>query len=107
MIKVVLKEDNVKISEDEYLLSSLVRACKLKNDQIQTRLPIQKGLLGLLIKEVDKHFMKLNQPFLNILYKTLLLTTYFGLLQISEVTDGGHVVLAKDVHIGDNKNNSY
>ena len=38
-IKVVLKEDNNKISEDSYLLSSLTRACKLQNNHIKTWLP--------------------------------------------------------------------
>ena len=33
-IKSVLKDDRIKISDDQYLISSLTRACKLKNDQV-------------------------------------------------------------------------
>ena len=103
-IKAILKEDNIKVSEDQYLLSSLIRACKYKNDQIKTWLPIKKGMLGILLKQVDKHFRNRNQPYLQILYKVLFLTTYFGLLRVSKVTSGGHPVLACDIHIGENKN---
>ena len=39
-IKAVLKMNNIKIKEDQYLLSSLTHACKLKNDTFRARLPI-------------------------------------------------------------------
>ena len=38
------------------------------------------------------------------LYRTLFSTAYFRLFRVSEVTSGAHPVLAKDVHIGSNKN---
>ena len=67
------------------------------------RLPIKKGLLSILLMQMDTHYMKLNQPYLRILYKAVFSTMYFGLLRISEVSDAGHPVLACDVHIGMNK----
>ena len=101
-IKAVLKEDNIKISEDQYLLSSLIRACRLQNDQIKMRLPIRKGFLGIVLRQTESHFDSWNQPYLRILYCTLFSTMYFGLLQVSEVTTS-HPVLARDVHVGSNK----
>ena len=60
-------------------------------------------MLKILLQQVDIHFQRINQPYLNILYKTLFLTMYFGLLRVSEVTSGGHPILAKDVQIAANK----
>ena len=102
-IKAVLKINNIKIEEDKYLLTSLTRACHIKNDQIQLRLPIQRDMLEVLLTEIRKRFAKLNQPFLATLYLALLSSTYFGLLRVSEVTAEGHPILARDVHIAKNK----
>ena len=102
-IKAVLKSNKIKVAEDQYLLASLTRACKLQNDKIRMRLPIQKDLLSLIVKETRNHFLKAGQMFLASLYQTLFCTTYFGLLRMSEVTKGEHPVLARDVHIRTNK----
>ena len=96
--------NNIKISEDSYLLASLIKACHLTNDQICTRLPIRRGMLRILLQQVETHFDESNQPFLKSLYLALFITTYFGLFRASEVTSGDHLVLAKDVHVGYNKN---
>ena len=85
-IKAVLKEDKIRINEDSYLIKSLTNACRLRNDQVRTRLPIQRDMLSLLLREVVKYFMQRNQPFLAILYSALFSTMYFGLLRISEVS---------------------
>ena len=83
------------------MLSSLIRACKLKNDRIFTRMPIQRPLLNVLLDSLDNLYN--NQPFLKHLYKSLISTTYFGLLRIGEATASKHIVLAKDVHMAVNK----
>ena len=106
-IKSILKDDDIEINQNQFLLSSLTKACKLQNDQIRTRLPIQKGMLSLIIEQIINYFSEIqNQPYLSLLYATLFSTIYFGLLRISEVTSelGSHPVLAKDVHVGMNKN---
>ena len=100
-IKAVLKSSNIAIREDKYLLCSLTRACHLQNDCIKTRLPIQRSMLGVLIRQIDTHFG--SQPFLCCLFKALYSTMYFGLLRVSEVASGVHSVLARDAHIGKNK----
>ena len=100
-IKAVLQEVNVKIHEDRYLLTSLTKACRLKSDTIAIRLPIQKGMLSVLMKNLVEMFS--DQPYLRDLYRALFSTAYFGLFRVGELTKGEHPILAKDVHIGINK----
>ena len=102
-IKGVLAEDNIFIEEDSFLLSSLTRACKLKNDQVITRLPVYKQLFHLLLNQTKCHFESKGQNYLLILYTAMFTASYYGLLQAGEVTEGPHVILAENVHIGVNK----
>ena len=101
-IRSVLAEDGVELCADKFLLTSLTRACRLVNDRVKTRLPIQKGVLNILIKTCKE--MLNDQPFLATLYSALLMAGYFGLLRVGELTQGEHPILATDVHIGENKN---
>ena len=103
-IRGVLQENDVELHEDQYLLSSLTKACKVKNDKLITRLRIGKGLLNLLINEVKCHFQHRGQNYLAILYASMLAAGYYGLLRIGELTKGPHVILAANMHIGINKN---
>ena len=48
--------------------------------------------------------MEQNQPYLCLLYQTLFSTAYYGLFRVGELTKGSHPVLARDVHMGKNKN---
>ena len=103
-LRAVLKQDKVILHEDQFLISSLTKACRLKNDCVKLRHPIQKGMLGLLVREVRKYFeVERNQSYLSLLYQTILSTGYFGLFWIGELTKGEHPVLARDVHVGANK----
>ena len=102
-IRYVLKKLGVKLCSHNEQLASLILACKLKNDRIQLRFPIRRGLVEILVKSVDKVFTS-QQPYLTKLYRALIITTYFGLFRVGEVTASNHVVKAKDVHIATNKN---
>ena len=103
-IRAVLKQDKVKLKEDEFLLTSLTRACRIKYDAVRIKLPIQKGMLKILLKETKRYFeQKLNQPYLSTLYQTIICTAYYGLFRIGELTAGDHPVLARDVFLGTNK----
>ena len=97
----MLKEDGVKLNENKYLLASLTKACRLRNDKILTRLPIQKGMLRILLKKIEIQYDL--QYYLCVMYQALFSTTYYGLFRIGELTSGSHPVCARDVHIGDNK----
>ena len=101
VIKAVLMEVNVKINEDKYLLNALIKACRYHNSHIMTRLPIQRGMLNMLIDQLSTMFS--TQPYLAVLYKAIIATSYFGMLRVGEVTQSQHVIKAKDVHIGENK----
>ena len=86
------------LNEDDYMIKALTHACKLTVDRVNTRLLIHKAMLHVLIKQVKIEFNL--QPYLCILYQSLLLTAYFGLFRTGELTSGDHPVKAVDVHIG-------
>ena len=102
-IKAILREDGIEVSENRYLLNLLTKACRLVNDMVRIHLPIQLGLLNILLDGVYNYFQDLNQPYLAWLYLALFCSSYFGLLRVGEVTSGFHSVKAADVHIGENK----
>ena len=100
-IKAVLEEDGVILSADKYLLSSLTKACKYRNDRVTTRLPIHKKLLYLILAALEE--LLEDQPYLYKLYLALFTSSYYGMLRIGEVLTGDHPVKAWDVHLADNK----
>ena len=102
-IKKVLRDDDIILNENKLLITSLTKACKVKNDQIRTRLPIRKGMLRIILRTTDNFFETANQPFLSILYKALFSTAYFGLLRVGEITSGSHPILVQDVELAENK----
>ena len=94
-IKAILADDNYEVKQQKMLLASLTQTCTLKNDTVRHRLPIQKGLLEMLLFEIKRKFSQ--QLYLKVMYQTVLLLAYYGLLRISEIT-GVHAIKAKDVH---------
>ena len=101
-IKSVLLDIKVELSPDQYLLTSLTRACRLINDHVRIRLPLHKGQLNMLLAKAEEVFT--TQPYLKVLHKALLVSAYYGLLRIGELTLSQHVIKAMDVQIGVNKN---
>ena len=85
------------------LLNSLTWACRIHNDVLYTRLPIQKGLLWLLLKSMFKSFFDKGQSYLAHLYTALFSTAYYGLFRVGEVTSGSHPIRVTDINIGKNK----
>ena len=102
-IKSVLRDDGVILDMDYSLLSSLTKACRLKNDQVKIQLPITKPVLALLLTQIPR-LSPQPQPYLENMYRALYITAYFGLFRIGKLVQSQHVVKAKDVHIGRNKN---
>ena len=100
----ILQDNGITINEDKFLITSLTKACRIHNDRVITRLPIQKGVLRLLLVSVEQFFeSKSNQPYLSILYRALFTTMYFGMFRIGEVAWSPHAVNVKDVQVGENK----
>ena len=102
-IKRILIDDGYPWDDKKILLNSLTKSCKLVNDRVTTRLPIQCGLLELLLFEVQRIFRKNNQPYLESLFKTIFIIGYYGLFRVGELTKSPHVMRAKDVYISHNK----
>ena len=100
-IHATLKTEGIKINDDQFLISTLTRACKLKNDEITNRLPITKSLLQKIINNINLIFK--HSEYDRRLYNALFLMTYHGLFRIGEVTMSQYVIKAKDVLIGKNK----
>ena len=100
-IKVVLHDIGVVLNQDQYLLMSLTRACQIRNDRIQTKLPISKDLLSLILSKCDD--LLHDQMYLNKLYRAIFISAYYGMLRIGEVTSGDHPIKAANLHLGENK----
>ena len=102
-LKCMLAKDGIALNQNQFVVTSLTRACKLNNDRIVTRLPINKNFLHLLLDELIKWYNERNLPYLKALYTALFIAAYYGLLRVGEVTQGPHVLLANNVHVGVNK----
>ena len=100
-IKAVLKDDGYDWCDGKILISALTRACKIQNDVVKRRLPIQKKLLEILLFEIKR--INGDQQCLQVMYEAMLCLGYYGLMRVGELTDSPHVVKATNIHIGTNK----
>ena len=104
-IKGILAMDDYQLDSSILLLGALTKSCRLVNDKVMTRLPIQFKLMELILFEIQRRFSSNteNQPYLQSLYMTIIILGYYGLLRIGELTSGQHPIKAKDIHVGENK----
>ena len=104
-LKLVLKEDKIEVSEDRFVLNSLIKACRYRSNHVTIRLLIQRQLLDCMLQQLDRKYLFHDhpQPYLAVMYKSLLATAYYGLFRVGEITAGSHPIKARDVHIGENK----
>ena len=105
-IKKLLVDDGYPWDDQKVLLGSLTKACKIVNDKVHTRLPIQCSLLEMILFEVQRLFDAKGQWYLEIMYKALFALSYYGMMRVCEVTQvtqTNHTVKAKDVHSALNK----
>ena len=100
-IKAILAMNGIELDPDQYLLTSLTRACKVVNDQVWTCLPLKKHVLTRILSQIWIQFS--TQPYLSTMYAVLFSPAYFGLFRVGELTKSPHVVKAIDVKIGINK----
>ena len=86
-IKHILKQDGYAWNDNKVLLSSLVKGCKIENDRVKVRLPIQKGLLEMMPFEIDRLFNEeKQQPYLCQMYTAIFCLGYYGMLRVGELT---------------------
>ena len=102
-IKRVLIDDGYQWEDNKLLIGSLTKACRIINDRVTIRLPINCKLLELILFEVNRFYSLRNQHYLNILYQTLFALSYYGLMRVGEVTKSPHVVKACNIHVAKNK----
>ena len=100
-LKAVLSDVNVNLNENQILLGTITRACKLSNDVITARFPIQIQLLEIILFEIGRQFDQ--QQYLKITYQALFALAYYGLFRIGKLTQSSHAVKAKDIHMAINK----
>ena len=100
-IKAVLADDDYEWDDKKWKLTALTKSCRMTNDHVTTRLPIQVGLLEIIIHELRNFYE--SQLFLYVLYKCMFLLAYYGLLRVSELTNtkSNHAIKACDVHTND------
>ena len=102
-IKHILKCDGYAWDSSKAQLSVITRSCRILNDSLKIRLPIRIKLLELILFEVERHFRKHNQWYLETMYKTAFLLAYYGMMRVGELTMSPHTAKAKDVSVGSNK----
>ena len=95
-IKFTLKNDGYEWDDGKVLLNTLTKSCKLKNDKLKVRLPIQKGLLELILFKIQRKYN--SQPYLEAMYISAYLLQYYGLMRIGEITESNHSIKAVNVH---------
>ena len=100
-IKGVLRDDGYEWNHNKVLFESLIQACHLVNDTVMCRLPIHGKLLEMILFELQRVYA--SQPYLEILYKSIFMLMYYGLMRIGEVVSSSHRAKAKDVHVAMNK----
>ena len=105
-VRGILKEDGIETNNGSVELAALLKSCKYTSKPSgYCRLPIQQGLLDMIVDQIDKYFLvKKNQPYLCLLYNSILLMGYYGLLRIGEMTDaeGKHMINLNDVYFDRN-----
>ena len=100
-IKYMLKQDGYPWDDKKAALSSLVKSCKIENDKVKVRLPIQKGLLEVLLFEIKRKFDQ--QPYLLSMYTAMFCLGYYGMLRVGEMTYGPHTLKVCNIHVSGNK----
>ena len=100
-IKKLLMIGGYKWQDDQLMLSSLTKACRLENDRVYVCFPIQCSLLELMLFEVGRIYH--DQAYLQKLYKAVFALSYYVMMRIGEITESPHVLLARNVHIATNK----
>lgn len=103
-IRFILREDGVTLNEDKVELAALIKACKLQNDSLYIRLPIQYKLFRSIIRKM-KNLLELQkgQTYLAKLLRAAFSMAYFGLMRVSELTAGEHQLRAADVRFSKSK----
>ena len=104
-IKKMLILDKYDWQDNEVLLASLTKACRIINDKVTTRLPIQHSLFETILFELERVFP--TQIYLQYLFKAAFVLSYYGMMRVGEIAEGEHILKVKNVNIAKNFCSSY
>lgn len=96
-IRKMLELEDIPLNEDKATVKALVKVCKLENNKVTTRLPINRRMLHAILDQINEHYLDKGQPYLASLYRAMCSMAYHGLLRVSEFTSGEHNIYVKDV----------
>lgn len=103
-IRYCLSLDGIKVPHSNCELSAIIQAARQMNDRLYVRLPIQKDLLKLILNFIHTSYIEgRGQSYLGSLLKCAYALAYHGMMRISELTQGEHILKAKDVIYATNK----
>lgn len=103
-VRYCLSLDGINVKHSNCELAAIVQAAKQMNDELYVRLPIQKGLLKLMLNFIRSAYIhQRGQKYLGLTLLALYSTAYHGLMRISELTQGQHNLRARDVIHARNK----
>ena len=88
-VRNILLKDGVELY-NSFKLRCLVKACKVKNDVLDVRLPIQRNLMEMIQDKIQVYFGCRGQIYLAHLYRAIISTGYYGMLRVGELTSGAH-----------------
>lgn len=103
-IRHILALDGIQVPKSTCELAMIIHACKLHNDVLFIRLPIQLKLLNRMLQFVKDHYERnMGQLYLVAWLRAAFVMGYYGLMRILEITKGPHAVRAQDINYSHNK----
>ena len=95
-IKATLMNDDYPWDDGKVMFNTIINSCSIVNDVVQNKLPIQNGLLEMLLFELERKYSALEYH--EKLYKAFFCVAHYGMFRMCELAKGSHTLLAKDIH---------
>ena len=100
-IKATLINDDYEWDQSAVNFNLVIKSCKMINDSVKNRLPVQNRLLETILFELERKYSK--QYYLEIMYKAFFMLLFYGMMRIGELAAGNHTLMAKDIHLAEGK----
>lgn len=102
-IRYKLRKDGLDIPDRNFEIASIIRTCKLKNDQVRYRCGLTKKMTEDLVLAAQRLLLGKGQTYLFKMYRAVFLVAYYGMFRIGELGDSPHALQACDVKVSTNK----
>ena len=100
-LKSTLTTDGYRFTCRMFELTHIIKACKISNDHVKTRLSIKQRLLNLILFEIQRIFK--DQPYLQTMFKAMFALGYYGLMRVGELAKIDNTLKADNIYRGTNK----